>query len=474
MSKRSVHWFFAACLVVPAHTWAGNPPGPPLRDHAWGTHGNGIAYFAFDAGGGQGDYGSTALVLPDGRLLMAGIAQLADGPGGGQRFDVALVRIRPADGSPDPDFGGGTGRIMLGVPVANGQVDLARRADGRLLFTSRPTTATVMIGQLDEGGSFDPAFDLDGRRQIGASAFLDSADQLYEAHVQPLPDGKSLLMVSAIRTIAPVRQCIGVMRLNADGSTDTGFGAGTGRVCHSPVNKGIAAAAGATLRVLGDGRILIVGASLHSGGSSTDITLLSLLPDGAFDPGFGEDGWLFVPFDQGGQLSDAGLTLELDDSGRIVIAGYADDEPEDVIAVARLRADGSLDPDFGTQGRVVIDFSEVSPGLNASTHSLVLLPDGRMIIGGQNGYTGLMAMLTPGGTLDPGFGEGGLFVQSTFSDPSQEQMFTNRVLVDGDYLYLVGNSSSPTNSSNVDFATERLVLPLFQDGFESASDPSSR
>ena len=72
-----------------------------------------------------------------------------------------------------------------------------------------------------------------------------------------------------------------------------------------------------------------------------------------------------------------------------------------------LSAPGDLDPTFGAGGRAILD-----TGADEDTSALALQADGRIIVGGSRlapppgTRDGLVAVLTPQGGLDPGFGAG--------------------------------------------------------------------
>src|SRR5215475_8492217 len=66
-------------------------------------------------------------------------------------------------------------------------------------------------------------------------------------------------------------------------------------------------------------------------------------------------------------------------------------------------AAGDLDPSFGTGGKVLTDFA----GSNDNVADLVLQPDGKIIAGGSAGPHGALARYNADGSLDPSFGSGG-------------------------------------------------------------------
>jgi uncharacterized delta-60 repeat protein len=99
------------------------------------------------------------------------------------------------------------------------------------------------------------------------------------------------------------------------------------------------------------------------------------------------------------------LDTALQPDGKLVGVGHANSK----LQVFRLRSDGSLDADFGVGGLV-----QISAGSGAAGHSVIIDPDGRIVVAGtrfQSGVQGLILVrLQPNGALDASFGTGGTFV----------------------------------------------------------------
>jgi len=474
------------CFLLSLATAAVHAGDVPIADPDYGD--SGIARIGFDFGGNP-DYGSdrdlaTAAALgPDGRLVIAGNVQL---PSGDTllRFDWGIGRLLTIDGSPDPSFGDGDGHTdALGlVPIEGfGSIaDVDTSADGRsMLLGNYATSATenprfIVFGRLDAAGEPDPTFDFDGYRILAATTFLNSAVAGFAARMRVQPDGKILAMVDVTdnATVA----CAGLIRLNADGSTDTSFGGGDGSVCISSDAAPMAVFYGGDFAMLPDGKILIAGTGNHPG-SSIDMGVVRLDADGTLDTAFGNGGRAFVAFDQGGGLTDTAQALAVDADGRIVIAGMLESLDGYAMGVARLAADGQIDASFGSQGRVQIAFDPGASSEDDRANAVVCLADGRILVGGSTSVpfnTGApvaaLAMLKSNGALDATFGDGGMFVQTTQATPTWDQLtYPTRMLLSGDYVYLTG-SAGKVNSSNLhatDFASTRYVLPLFRDGFDT-------
>jgi len=89
-----------------------------------------------------------------------------------------------------------------------------------------------------------------------------------------------------------------------------------------------------------------------------------------------------------------------------VVAGFSGPEGGDIQA-ARLKANGALDTAFGTGGKARVDFGDTEFGLAAARQA-----DGRIVVAGRSlGSGAVVARLRANGTLDPDFdGDGRLML----------------------------------------------------------------
>lgn len=119
-------------------------------------------------------------------------------------------------------------------------------------------------------------------------------------------------------------------------------------------------------------------------------------PDDVRDPDFGEDGIVLGDFES--FLPHALIALQPD--GKIVACGNGDSD----IVVARFNSGGSLDPTFSQDGLVSTDLGTAYPYCNA----VALQSDGKILVTGQSDQDLVLARYTPAGSLDTGFGSGGV------------------------------------------------------------------
>jgi uncharacterized delta-60 repeat protein len=114
-------------------------------------------------------------------------------------------------------------------------------------------------------------------------------------------------------------------------------------------------------------------------------------------PSAGHTGTVTTPFKGGGRI----LALAIQGDHKIVAAGYSGRSSRD-FALARYLPDGSLDPTFGTGGKVVTDF-----GGTDEASAVAILPTGRIVVAGTSGESIALARYMRNGTLDSSFGRGG-------------------------------------------------------------------
>jgi uncharacterized delta-60 repeat protein len=152
-----------------------------------------------------------------------------------------------------------------------------------------------------------------------------------------------------------------------------------------------------------DGRIVAVG-ELIDGRSNWYFGAFRYLPSGELDPSFGSGGW--VDTDLGSFDFPHAVALQPD--GGIVVAGEGDCPYTSCFVLARYRPDGSLDPGFGEGGIARTPFGLVRA---ARAFDVSIAADGRIVAAGfvqkggdaQDSSHFAVARYLPDGRLDPSF-----------------------------------------------------------------------
>lgn len=392
--------------------------------------------------------GARIAVQPDGKILVAGEAGLGFG---------MLARLGP-DGDLDPTFGKG-GIVFDRTSTAF--TDVAVQPDGKIVALNVWSRLKRFLpdGRPDLGfgkdgvavrpplAILDPpiAFTLlpDGRIAVGgnyqvkmtthqALAFVYAADGKSAEQVGKIGPEQTYFtgegnLAGSLTALAPWRDGTLLMAgysapdfHSSEGSRtvlarfvpgagsrfDPGFGDGAGLVTVPYPGEKPAFNALAP----------VPGGVYAAGGVSRRLALARFSEEGALDTGFGSGGYA--------ELASApdlvqGNDLAVQADGRVVVAG------EEVSwegqtgrscrgcrspLLARFRPDGSLDPGFGDGGVTELTVAD-GAGVRARGEAVVGLPDGRLVVGGlatSRKPRVLLGMVGPDGALDRSFGDGGI------------------------------------------------------------------
>ena len=271
-----------------------------------------------------------------------------------------------------------------------------------LAFAASPLVA-------GSAGTLDPTFGVGGTLMID---FNHSTDIANAVAVQP--DGKLVLVGTTYTNNDFSMEDFAVSRHNPDGSLDMTFGT-NGRVTTDFPNL---AAVASSVVVQPDGKILVAGGAFPTFTFLGDFALVRYNADGSLDTSFGNGGIVTTSFPGQGSYAFA---LALQPDGKIVAAGtdfvnFSSDQSSNTdFAIARYNTDGTPDPTFGVDGKVTTDFD----GFNDDAFSILVQTDGKLVAVGSalrlaTFYDFAAARYLPDGTLDPSFGTSGK-VRSDFN-----------------------------------------------------------
>ena len=230
-------------------------------------------------------------------------------------------------------------------------------------------------------GDLDPTFGANGR------VILSPGIESYAAAAALQPDGKVLLagLVDDREPPPPpppapyaVRIPSGdflAVRLNADGTPDSSFG--TGGAVRTPIDLVNGGYDVARAVATGPGGTIVLAGDAGTAQGSLDLAFARYTPSGTLDPSFSGDGIQTV--DVGTFDSIAGVAVQSD--GKVVAAGRGGAG----FTVVRLRADGSLDPTFGSGG--IVDTPIRDPSTRDEASAIAVLGDGRILVAGTADYS---------------------------------------------------------------------------------------
>jgi len=291
--------------------------------------------------------------------------------------------------------GSGSGVLTIDVGSQYDHPLFEADAAGRLMVLgtrqdSQGLTTQVLERHLADG-SADPSFGTGGSTSFPVA--ITPHDMAVDAA------GRTVVVGYNADNYSQNRVDWAICRINADGSTDTGFGNG-GSVTLD-FNSGYDYAQHAVID--GNGRIVVTGtAGKLDGGAEAMVARFNA--DGSLDSSFAGGG--VRAFDEG----DAMTNVTMDSQGRFLVWGNAVDpaSQQGSFCVARYLADGSLDASFGSNGHAY-----VAQGTVEEAQQLVVGSDGSVVLGWAefSGYGSgsdvQLARLTAAGVLDSSFGTAG-------------------------------------------------------------------
>jgi uncharacterized delta-60 repeat protein len=272
----------------------------------------------------------------------------------GTATDFVVARFN-SNGTLDATFAGGYAVTAFLASGAGGALfdqcnAVALQSDGMVVsagFTDENGPPQVALTRHTAGGVIDGGFGVGGKVVINAAATVNGSSEAHALVVQP--DGKLLVAGYAF---GPGNSEFLVMRLNSDGSPDSGFG--SGGITRTPVGPG-EDIANAMVRQP-DGRIVLAGSAIVADGRR-DFALARYTTAGLLDPTFGSGGLVTTPV---GPSDDIANALILMPWGRLVAAGSArisTGGPGNDLALVSYNANGGVDTYFGTAGTRMVNVS---------------------------------------------------------------------------------------------------------------------
>ncbi|MBL9159154.1 MAG: hypothetical protein JNJ70_16860 [Verrucomicrobiales bacterium] len=379
---------------------------------------------------------TSIVVQPDGKILLGGVfSKVSDDNATHNRSRIA--RLNP-DGSVDTTFGGdGSG--------FNGSVwSVALQSDGKILVgggfstfsDGNATHSRLRIARLNSDGSLDISFNTDVE---GTNSSISA--------LAVQPDGKVLIggNFTGVSDGTGSHSRLRIARLNSDGTVDTSFGAdGSG------TDGTILSIADQT-----DGKILLGGEFTNvvdTSGTFSRSRIARFNADGTVDTAFGKEGC-------GGDHNIWCITLQADN--KILIAGRFSAVSDGISVyprrrIARLNADGSVDSSFVSAGT----------GSDSIVDTVATQADGKILLGGffntvSSGNRLGIARLNPDGTIDANFGTNGKGVSLLVRCLAIQA--DGKILIGGDFSTVTGATDTRTRANIArlenDATLSRISMP---------------
>jgi uncharacterized delta-60 repeat protein len=225
----------------------------------------------------------------------------------------------------------------------------------------------------------------------------------------------------------------------AGGELDKAFG----RDGRAVTNFGANAEAGA-IALEPDGRIIVGASSLRG-----DLILARYAARGTLDTTFGPDG--SVVTDLGGTDGLADLAVQPD--AKIVVAGVNFDSSTGFLL--RYRPDGSLDPTFGSDGKVELSASGVS--------SVLARANGKLAVVGTSGRENfVLARYDARGSIDRSFGRAGKVVTAVGGPRHFPARASAAALAPDGKIVVAGSRMDPDKRSSADGLPFSMIVVRYR------------
>ncbi|MBI1862108.1 MAG: hypothetical protein HYR96_14435 [Deltaproteobacteria bacterium] len=336
---------------------------------------------------GARDNAYAVAVQPDGKIVAAGVTY--------RDRDSAFALVRYlSDGTPDKNFGV-NGRVTTKFGSGDDKAyALAVQKDGRILvggsaYNGKDTDYAVARYRTD--GSPDATFGTGGATRVDVAGGDDRASGIVVT-----PAG--VIYVAGTAHVGKTND-FAIVALSSTGELHPGFGT-LGKVT-TEFGTGDDYAYGVALQ--NDGRLVVAGHSMI--GDSNVFTVARYLPNGTLDASWGSgQGRVYTSI---GPYNDNAYAVTLQGDGKVLVAGSSSNGKDQDFAVVRYLNNGSLDPDFGAEGKVR---TPMGPGID-NIYGVAVQANGKIVAAGSyfNGFDFDIAVVRyeTTGRLDSTFGAGG-------------------------------------------------------------------
>lgn len=350
-----------------------------------------------------------------------------------------------APGDLDLDFNG-LGYNVTDVGKQGQAYDVAIDSTNRVVvagfaYNGATRSREFAISRYSEDGSLDLSFDGDGMVQTDLGG-LGRDDTVNAVAIQP---NDKIVVVGTTADDASIpagTADFAVARYEATGTLDTTFGGGDGFVTidfagADDMGNGIAIDTGGDIAVVG---------SAHTAGG-IDIAVARLDSNGTLDGSFDGDGLVTTDVNGGGDVAN---DVAFDSNHKIIAVGAGAGAKNRDFALARYKADGSLDDTFGVNGRVSTAGTDRALAMTIDDSGDIVVAGSYFNIQTRNLDFGL-ARYNSNGSLDSSFGPEGT---GKLNVPMRDGGQAEGVAIDSAGHVLVGGFAS--NGSDRDFALARL------------------
>ncbi len=420
-----------AFLLLSFFLTAAAPAWSASLDCSYG--GNGIAFTNISP---NSDILGDARLDDQGRILLSGHSNLES---------MVLVRLLPS-GAPDPSFGN-NGRVVTPIGPNTEGTSLAIDSVGRIVVSITQGSFNAndyeaIVARFLTDGSLDTTF---GDEGISRIVYSDDAGGSTVRRVIVDSQDRPVLVGSFRREITGRPSRLAVARLTTSGALDwrlTSLLAGSQQ-------------SGNDLIVLSDGKLMAL-ATVSTGSTFTPRSpgLVGINANGTIDTSFSGNGISVAAPVTG--ADSIGRSVVADGSGGYIIGMSSTIGGSNNIAMARFNGNGSLDTAWGDNGNgaIMVNLAQDHP------NRLILDDHGRPLITGSTTFqapgafhTFVLRALADGSALDDSFNGSGLMLHSYGGNQRGET-----VLMQPDGRMLLGGYSTAGGPGSWKLATARYVF----------------
>lgn len=331
----------------------------------------------------------------------------------------------------------GDGVLTFPLGTAQAPRVCAMQSDGKILV-GEATDEGFRLIRINTDGTLDTTFG-------GGSSLIvfSNVERAIPQKILVQSDGKIVVAGSVQPDGASDSETnIAVARIKANGSTDTAFGGGDGKMTFSFGDDEDADSISSAL-IAPDGKILLAGQSFSAHGTASNFAVARLTPSGTLDTGFRGIGKRTIDFNS---RNDALTDIRLASDGKILLSGFSTGY-KDEASVARLLSDGSLDTAFSSDGKL-------NSNLRGGVIPMIVQKDGKPVIAGLSGKSDVsLQRFDNAGNLESSFGTAGLLKPAGV--PKELSLKRFDMLADG--RFLVSGTAADETQTNLDWLAARLA-----------------
>jgi uncharacterized delta-60 repeat protein len=356
---------------------------------------------------------------------------------------LGLVAAPSAPASPgdlDPSFGtGGVGDFPY-----NYATTIAAGPDGSVVAVKPgPSPSGVSeFGRTAPDGELDTSFGNGGKAQITVPG--QGGGDLTRLAVAP--DGK--IVAAGVKSLLYPNENGLVVRLNADGSPDSSFGANGVETFDVGGREHVY-----DLALAGEGAVIVVGTILDPSGAPKTSFVGRLRPDGTPDPAFASSGFL-TDVDHDPSTNESAQAVAVLPDGRIEVLVGLGPFGQLEHRVLMLEPDGTLDTSFAGDGMAELPLAASYSTSMVRTHSGATYVIAPRSVNPQSSQT--IVRLEADGQQDLDFGDAGTLEITALSGTA---------LVDGsDRLVVLTTTRTAANASDPYADADLELIGLNDDG----------